>query len=370
MRPLLIVALLPLLVLLACGGEAGEQQQPQRPPSPVRLAEVQQKTVVFYDKYPATVTALDQVEVRPQASGYITRIHFKEGDPVRRGQRLYTIDTRRYTADVQQAESLVKSAEANLALAEKNVARYRRLAEAEAIALQTLDESEAQLEARRQDLESARAAVTSARTQLDYTVVTAPLSGMTSLNSVKVGTQVNPGQPLLTTISKEEPIGVDFALPQELIPRLSRIENEGPRTDSTFRVRLPNDSLYRYFGRVYASDRTVNPQTGTLNVRLSFDNPEGVLRTGMSLEVEMLNDQTGEQIVIPTQALGDQLGEYYVFTVNTEDSTAHRQKVEIGTRLREEVVILDGLESGKQVITEGLKAVRDSAKVRIVNASR
>ena len=365
-RPTTFLLPLLLLTLSTCGRGPEEQQQQQRPPAQVRTAEATEKSLTFYDEYPATVTALDQVQVRPQVAGYVTGIHFKEGDYVRRGQRLYTIDVRRYVADVEQARTQVGTAEANLALAEKNVARYRRLAEAEAIALQTLDQSEAELEARRQELERARAGVRSAETQLDYTVVTAPLSGVTSLNSVKRGTQVSPGNPVLTTISQEKPVGVDFSLPQEMIPRLSRFERDGLPADSTFRLRLPNDSLYQYYGRLYASDRDVDPRTGTLNVRLEFDNPDNVLRTGMSLEVEMLNQQSGRQLMVPTQALGDQMGEYYVFTVSEQDSMAHRQKVRTGAQIRDETVILEGLEAGARVITEGLKNVRDSAKV-VVN---
>ncbi len=355
------------LLLLACGGEKNAGQQAgQRPPPSVKTAASTEKQLTFYENYPATVRALESVEVRPQVTGYITGIHFKEGDYVRKGQRLYTVDVRRYVADVDQARSRVASAEANLELSEKNVARYRRLAESEAIALQTLDQAEAEVEARRQEVESARAGVRSARTQLDYTVIRAPLSGLTSLNSAKAGTQVSPGNPLLTTISQEEPIGVDFSLPQQYIPRLARLTREGGGgdRDSTFRLLLPNGEIYNDFGTVYASDREVDPRTGTLNVRLQFENPDDMLRSGMSLEVQLLNEQSGKQVVVPTVALGEQMGEYYVFEV--QDSMALRRKVEIGRRIRDEVIIREGLEAGKTVITEGLKNVKDSSTVKIV----
>ena len=360
----LLIAL--TLTLTACGGKQAEEK-PQRPPPSVRTAQSVMEPVVFYDRFPGTVTALDEVQVRPQVAGYVTQIHFKEGDHVRKGQRLYTIDVRRYVADVNQAESQVLTAQANLQLAEKNVARYRRLAEAEAIALQTLDQAEAEVEARRQDVEAANAAVRSAQTQLDYTVVRAPLSGVTSLNSVKQGTQVSPGMPLLTTISTEAPIGVDFALPQDQIPRLSRMEKTGINPqDSTFRLRLADGSLYRDNGSIYATDRAVDPRTGALNVRLQFENADGVLRPGMSLELEMLNQQSGRQVLIPTQALGEQMGEYYVMEVR--DSMAFRQKVSTGKRVRGNVVIKEGLDAGRTVIVEGLKGVQDSSKVSIVPA--
>ena len=370
LRLLVLLALAAITVMIAaCGGGGERDEPPQRPPPSVRVSEAKMEQVTFYDRYPATVQALDLVEVRPQTSGYVTKVHFREGDPVKRGQRLYTVDTRRYVADVDQANASVETAKANLALAEKNVARYRRLADAEAIALQTLDQAEAEVEARRQELERANAVVRSAQTQLSYTVIRAPLSGVTSLNSAKNGTQVSPGMPLLTTISKEAPIGVDFALPQTEIPRLGRLEAEGlsPK-DSTFRLRLPNDERYNGYGRVYASDRAVDPRTGSLNVRLEFTNDEGLLRPGMSLELEMLNELSGRRVIVPTQALGEQMGEYYVMTVR--DSIAHRQKVATGKRLRSSVVITEGLAGGERVITEGLKSVKDSTKVTIVPPRR
>ncbi len=172
--------LLPTLLCFACGGgeQAGEADPPRDRSVSVRVAESVVEELVYYDEYPGTVTALDEVEVRPQVAGYITGVHFREGDFVRKGQRLFTVDVRRYVAEVEQAQSQVGTARANLELAEKNVARYRRLAEAEAIALQTLDQAEAELTARRRALESAEAGVRSARTQLDYTVIHAPLSGV------------------------------------------------------------------------------------------------------------------------------------------------------------------------------------------------
>ncbi|NJC26947.1 efflux RND transporter periplasmic adaptor subunit [Neolewinella antarctica] len=353
-----------LLTCASCGGGKDEEAPQQRPAPTVRVAESKQEAVTFYDEFPATVVALDEVEVRPQTTGYITQVYFREGDLVRKGQRLYTVDVRRYAADVDQATSTVASAQANLDLAEKNVERYRRLAEAEAIALQTLDQAEAEVEARRQALESANAGVRSARTQLDYTVIRAPLSGVTSLNSAKSGTQVSPGQPLLTTISKEAPIGVDFALPQTQIPRLSRMEKTGidPR-DSVFRLRLPDGSLYAGKGKIYASDRVVDPRTGSLNVRLEFTNQDKVLRPGMTLEIEMLNDQSGRQVLIPTQALSEQMGEFYVMEVR--DSVTYRQKVTTGKQLGQQVVVTEGLDAGKIVVIEGLKSVKDSTKVQI-----
>ena len=360
--------ILCLGTLLSCGGDSGSsagQQQGPPPAAPVRLAEVTAEDLVFYQSFPGSVSPLERVEVRPQVSGYITKVHFREGEYVRKGQQLYTIDVRRYVADVEQAEANIESVRADVALAEKNVLRYRRLAAAEAIATQTLDQAEATLESRQQALNSAQAALNSAQTQLDYAVIRAPLSGETELGSAKAGTQVSPGNPVLTVITQEEPVGVDFALPQTEIARLARFEEMTlSELDSTFRLRLPDGTLYDHYGEVYASDQAVDQQTGTLRVRLVFKNDRNVLRNGMTVSVELLNRQSGRQLIVPTDALAEQMGEFYVFRV--QDSTAYRQGVQTGDQVDGKRIILDGLEAGDRVIVEGLKGVRDSSKVRIM----
>lgn len=362
---------LPLIALLCACGSDNEQEQQQGPPpiKTVRVSEVMEKELVFYEKFPGTVSPLERVEVRPQVSGYITAVHFQEGNRVRQGQKLYTIDVRRYQAEVNQAEASIEAIRASVALAEKNVVRYRRLNDAGAIATQTLDQAEAELENRRQELNQAQASLQSAQTQLDYSSIRAPMSGETELGSAKVGTQVSPGNPLLTVITQEEPVGVDFALPQEDIPRLSRFESMSKQElDSTFRLRLPDGELYPYYGKVYASDQAVDARTGTLNVRLTFPNENNVLRNGMNVEVEIINRQSGFQLVIPTDALAEQMGEFYVFKV--QDSLALRQSVKTGEQIEGQRIILEGLEAGQQVVTEGLKGIEDSTKVKIQAAKK
>ncbi|WP_116124648.1 efflux RND transporter periplasmic adaptor subunit [Lewinella sp. IMCC34183] len=364
-----IYPLLLFPLLLACGGggsDAGQEgsAKEQERAVGVRVAEVEARDLVFYESFPGTVSPLERVEVRPQVSGYITKKHFEDGARVRQGQQLYTIDVRRYVADVNQAEAGIEAARADVALAEKNVARYRRLAEAEAIAIQTLDQAEAELESRRQALNQAEASLNSAQTQLDYAAIRAPLTGITDLGSAKVGTQVSPGSPVLTAISQEEPVGVDFALPQDDIPRLAGFEQMSrEELDSTFRLRLPDGTIYPFFGVVYASDQAVDARTGALTVRLRFPNQTNVLRNGMNVTVELLNRQSGRQLVIPSKALAEQMGEFYVYTVR--DSMAFRQNVTTGEQVRDLQIVLDGVEEGMQVVVEGLKAVKDSSRVKI-----
>jgi membrane fusion protein (multidrug efflux system) len=365
---LFFLLLLPTLFLMpGCGGSGSEGSGKSggrgQGAITVRVDTARVSQLSFYDKFPAVVTALDEVELRPQVGGYITERHFRGGDYVRRGQKLFTIDVRRYVADVNRAAADVEAARANLKLSEKNVARYRRLAAEEAIAIQTLDVAEAEVEARRQAVAAAEATRNAAAARLDYAYIRAPLSGTTGLNVAKVGTQVSPGTPLLTVISKRDPIGVDFALPQADIPRLARLKEDGNSPDSTFRLRLPDGSKYSSYGEIYADGRAVNQQTGALEVRLFFANGQEILRPGMSLELEILSQQAGEQLTIPRSALGEQLGEYFVFLLR--DSLVHRQKVTTGSQIRGQIIISEGLEPGDVIVTDGMKSLRDSSRVKV-----
>ena len=363
----LLAALLAGLV--ACSSDAPDERREAPPPIQVRTATAERAPVVYYDDFPGTVSALEEVQVRPQVAGYITRKHFADGAPVRRGQTLYTIDTRQYRAAVTSADADIAAAEADLALAEKDVSRYRRLAAAEAVAQQTLDQAVARAEARRQALNAARARAEQAATQLDYATVRAPIAGLTGLDAAKEGTQVGPGTPLLTTVSQESPAGVDFGLPQTLIPRLSAAEADpGAFPDSLLRIRLPGGGPYGRYGTVYALDRAVDPATGTLSTRLRFANPEGALRPGMNVRVEVLNPGSGERVTVPATALAEQMGEQYLFV--RADTLVLRRKVRAGTRFRDRVVIEEGLDGGEEVLVAGLNRVRDSARVTVVSEGR
>ena len=348
------------------GGPPGADSGPQT--TAVKWTEVQPRSISFYREFPATVTPLEEVQIRPQVAGYVTAIHYQEGNPVRRGQKLFTIDNRRYQAGVEQAEAAIKTAEANLALAETDVARYRRLDSAEAIAKQTLDRAEAEVEARRQDLAAARAQRSAAQTELDYAVIRAPLSGLTDLTAVEVGTQVSPGAPVLTMISQEDPVGVDVAVAQEYIPRLSRYQNTAT-PDSLLRLFLPDGSRYAYPGRIYALDRRVDPRTGTITVRLKFPNPDGVLRAGMNCRLALRNELSGEQLLVPTTALREEMGEFFVFLAGQGDSLALRQKVITGPQVDSLTVIRRGVDAGQRVIYSGTRNLRDSSRIQLASST-
>ncbi|WP_073078344.1 efflux RND transporter periplasmic adaptor subunit [Chitinophaga jiangningensis] len=350
-----------MLAFSACKGP-GQKGAPALPPTAVNTVEANVAPAVYYDKFPASVVALNQVELRSQVSGFITGIFFQEGEVVQKGKVLYEIDRRKYEAAYRQAEASIASAQANYNKAKKDDDRYKRLAEQDAVARQILDNAEAALETSRSQLAAAQASLLAARTDLDYSLIKAPFTGRIGISQVRLGAQVSPGTTLLNTISSENPIAVDFVVNESDISRYAELQGMSTANDTTFRLQLPDGSLYAQNGRLLAVDRGVDNQTATIRVRIEFANPDNKLKDGMSCVLNVLNQQSGDRLIIPYKALTEQMGEYFVFVA--KDSIAVQRKVHLGPRMRDQIVIMEGLQQGDKVITEGFQRLRDSSRIQ------
>ncbi|MCW3463656.1 efflux RND transporter periplasmic adaptor subunit [Chitinophaga nivalis] len=362
MNHILSISAAGMLGFAACKGPA-QKGAPVMPPTPVNITEASVAPAVYYDKYPATVVALNQVELRSQVSGFITGIFFKEGEVVQKGKPLYEIDRRKYEAAYLQAQASIASAKANYNKAKKDDERYKRLAEQDAVARQVLDNAEAALETTRSQLAAAEANLASVRTDLDYSLIKAPFTGRIGISQVKLGAQVSPGTTLLNTISSENPIAVDFVVTENDISRFATLQGKGNANDSTFRLQLSDGTEYVHAGKILAIDRGVDNQTGTIRVRIEFNNPDDKLKDGMSCVMRVLNEQSGQRLIIPYKAVTEQMGEFFVFVA--KDSVAAQQKVHLGPRIQDRVVIMDGIQAGDKVIVEGFQRLRDGGKIQI-----
>lgn len=333
------------------------------PPTPVSVADVKTGNAVYYDDYQGTVKALNIVELRAQVSGFITGIFFKEGDIVPQGKALYEIDRRKYIAAYNQAEANLSSANANLVKAQKDIDRYNMLLQNDAVARQTVDQAQAAYAQAKGNVDVAKAAVLSAKTDLSYATITAPFTGRIGISQVRLGAQVSPGTTLLNTISSERPIGVDIVVNEQDISRFYNYQKHS--TDSTFKLQLSDGTTYKEPGRILAIDRGVNDQTGTITVRVQFPNNNDELKDGMSCVLHVLNDQSGNRIIIPYKAVTEQMGEFFVFV--SQDTIAKEHKVKLGPRVGTDVVILSGINAGGKIITDGFQRLRDGGKIVLGN---
>jgi membrane fusion protein (multidrug efflux system) len=358
---ILLIGATGLFYLVSCKGPA-QKSAMVMPPTPVTVVPVVMGDAIYYDKYPATVVALNQVELRAQVAGYITGIFFKEGDVVEKGKPLYEIDRRKYEAAYRQAEANITSAKANVLKAQKDADRYHKLAEQDAIARQVLDNADAVLDVNKSQLAAADAALLAARTDLDYSLIRAPFTGRIGISQVKLGAQVSPGTTLLNTMSTENPIAVDFVVNETDISRFATLKGKAIAPgDSTFRLQLPGGSFFSQHGKIAVIDRGVDNQTATIKVRIEFNNPQNELKDGMSAMLNVLNDQSGDRMIIPYKAVVEQMGEFFVFVA--KDTVAEQHKIHLGPRLRDKIVVMDGIEQGDLIVAEGFQRLRDGGKI-------
>jgi len=349
-------------LLSSCNDDKANTQPVAPPPVPVSVYTVTSGKASYYDQYPATVTALNQVDLRPQVNGYLTGIYFKDGSRVKKGEKLYSIDPQQYMANVEQAKANLQVQQTNLIKAQKDADRYHELESHDAVAKQQVDYADAALESAKKQVDAAKAAIQGVETGLRYTTIYAPFNGTIGISQAKLGTAVSAGQTLLNTISSDDPMAVDLAIDQKDLYRFELLEKKGT-VDSTFRLVLPGQQVYPAYGHIYLIDRAVDPQTGTIKARLVFPNKDNLLKAGMTGNVQVLNNNGAEKILIPQKAVTEQMGEYFVYT--TDGKTAHQKRIATGARIGNMIVVNDGLNVGDQIITEGIQKLKDGAPVTL-----
>ena len=372
-------AILGSLFLVACGDKKPAAPNPATIPAAVTLYGLQPQKALYYDKFPGTVTAMMQVDIRPVVEGYVTGIFFTEGSMVSKGQKLYTIDDSKYKASFNQFEANVKVAESNMAQAQKDADRYIYLNEHEAVAKQLLDHALTTLQNSKNELAAAKQTLAKAQTDLNYSVIKAPFYGTIGLSQVKVGNTVSPGQTVMNTISTTDPMAVDFVVNEKHLPRFMKLKDQNNNAlDSIFTLQLPDNSIYPIPGQISVIDRGVNPQTGTITLRLKFPNSGGTLRAGMSCNVRVRNTDTTAQLMIPGRAIVEQMGEYFVYvakdtlmpfqdtTIKVTHSALHslQKKVMLGQTINDKVIVKSGLQAGDSIVVEGVQKIRDGSLIR------
>ena len=356
-----VPCLIIVVLMTACNNKKAEAPK-MPPPAAVTIDTVSTSDAVFYDEYPATVTPLNLVELRAQVSGFITGVYFKDGDRVKKGQLLYSIDEQLYAANYQQAVANLKVQEANLNKAQKDANRYHELDKNEAVAKQLVDNADAALEVAKKQADASRATIQAVQTNVRYTKIYAPFDGVIGISSVKTGAAVSAGQTLLNTVSSDKELAVDFNLDQKEIYRFSKLLNENLQSsDSIFLLAFGADQ-YEAPGKLALLDRTVNPQTGTIKARLIFPNNKKLLIAGMNGTVKVKSNEAAHAIIIPYKAVTEQLGEFFVYVPNDSNKVSQRRVV-LGKQLGMNVIIKDGLLAGEKIVVEGVQSLREGAAI-------
>lgn len=353
------------IFISSCGSSSKPAEAPKAPPPvPVAVYTVQKGSATYYDQYPATVVALNEVQLRPQVTGYITGVFFKDGQHVSKGQKLYAIDQQQYQASYNQAVANLNVARANLGKAQQDADRYAELQKNDAIARQTVEHAQADLQASKMQLEAAKANVASVQTNVRYSTIYAPFEGTIGISQVKLGAAVSPGQTILNTVSSDNPIAVDVAVDQKEISRFLLLQQQtAGDKDSVFTLALPDQSVYPFPGHISLIDRAVDPQTGTIKTRIVFANKDKRLKAGMSCNIRVKNNGNEQQLLIPAKSVIEQMGEYFVYVLGDSNKVAQR-KIFTGQVINDKIVVKKGLAENEKIVTEGVQKLRDGAVVK------
>jgi len=368
-RPLTYLTLaLCFFLLAACGSQdSAEDQQKSLPPPAVVVAPVLQKTVPIYGEYVARTEARETVEIKARVGGYLEKILFKEGSKVKAGQLLFVIDQRPYKAALQDAKGQLAQAQAGFEKAAKDVDRLRPLVAADAAPEQDLDKAEAEAQYSRAAIEKGKAAVDQAELELKFTEIRAPITGIIGKHDVTVGNLVTKDQTLLTTLSSWDPMRVVFSISETDYLKLTKMYPEGregtPKNPKAiFELIMADNSLYPYKGKISFVDRALDPTTGTLNIYVSFPNPDILLRPGLFARIRVPLEEKQDALLVPQRAVQEMQGVQTVMVVGPENKVALRT-VTLGPRYEDYYLITEGLQAGEMIVVEGLQKAIPGRKV-------
>ncbi|ABY29544.1 efflux RND transporter periplasmic adaptor subunit [Methylorubrum extorquens] len=365
----LLPRLCALLLVAGLGLQAQAQAQPAAPAAvPVGTAFAQRKAIDQALDFVGRVEAVGRVEVRARVVGFLDAVQFKEGEPIKEGAPLYRIEPDLFEAAVKQAEGALERTRAAELLAAIQLQRAQDLLDKSSGTVVARDQARAARDQAKGAVMGDEASLQTARINLGYTQIFAPISGQIGRTSVTKGNVVGPDSGALTTIVSQDPIYVTFPVSQR---EFLRYQQGGARPDRSkigVRIRFQDGSEYGQVGRVDFVNISVDRATDTVVVRATMPNPAGALRDGQLVRVNLQAGQPEQKIVVPQSALIADQGGVYVFVVEESRAKIRRVKPEPGGT-GTDAVIAEGLSGGEVVIVDGLQRVRPGILVQATPVS-
>jgi membrane fusion protein, multidrug efflux system len=336
--------------------------KPSAPVMEVDVATVVSKTITDYQNYSGRLEAVDKVEIRPLVPGTIVAVHFADGALVKKGDPLFTIDPRPYVAQVDQAAAQLAAAQARNGYTSTDAARAERLLADNAIAKRDYDEKQNASHEAAANLKAAQAALETAKINLTYTQIVAPVSGRVSRAEMTVGNIVSTGSsaPLLTTLVSVSPIYASFDVDEQTYLRyLSR----DSRASVPVSLGLANEEGFSREGKVASVDNQLDTGSGTIRVRARFDNADASLVPGLYARIKVGGGTPHPAVLIDDAAIGTDQDKKFVMVVDPDNRVQYRE-VTLGTLSEGLRVIVKGLQPGERIVVNGLQRVRPNDVVK------
>jgi len=361
------------ILIISCGnsvqqGNADGQQIQSYP-----VLELQPRSIELTSSYPATLEGRQTVEIRPRVQGYITQMPVDEGDIVEKGELLFQINSEQYEQEVRSAEADVEAAKAAIKTAEDEVQRYSRLVKKDIVSDYQLQSAKNQLESQEAALAQAEARLENARVNLNYTKVKSPTDGVIGSIPYRIGSLVNStmARPL-TTISNISEVYAYFSMSErELLEMAQNVATEGGNKTLQQRISempqvnliLPDNTMYGHQGTLRLASGLIDKQTGSASFRAVFPNPEEILRSGGSGNVQ-IPFQQNSAIVVPKKATYEVQNKQFVYTV-TDSNKVQSTPITTQTLSTSKLfVVEDGLSAGDRIVTAGMSNLSDNTLIK------
>ncbi len=335
---------------------------------PVSVAKAETRRITTWESFSGRLEAIERVEVRPRVGGAILSAHFREGALVEKGDLLVTIDPEPYAAAVERAEAEVAAAEARVALAKTELERARKLVITSAIPQSGVDQRLSAYDEAQANVRSAKAALRSARLDLQYTEVRAPITGRAGRLEVTAGNLVSAGtaSPVLTTLVSIDPIYASFNVNEEVVAAALAKLSASAGTDSIERIPVQIGTAANegtpISGHIQLINNEVDAATGTIRVRAALENPDGRLIPGQFVRIRIGDPAPAEKLVISDRAIGSDQDKKFVLVVGSDNKVEYRQ-VTLGPTADGMRIVESGLKPGESIVVNGLQRVRPGVVV-------
>ncbi|KVV08128.1 MULTISPECIES: efflux RND transporter periplasmic adaptor subunit [Pseudomonas] len=324
-------------------------------PAPsVEVARVTQQAVKTWDSFNGRVSATDTVSILPRVGGYITRVAYREGSEVKKGDLLFVIDQRPYRTALDSARAQLERARASLALASQQDLRAQQLLKSSAVSKEEAEQKRAARDQSLADVHTAESAVAAATLNLEFTEVRSPINGRTGRAQLTLGNLAVADQSELTSVVSQNPVYVYFDPDEHSY--LNYLKTLKTVSGTSVRIGLANDETLPYVGELNFLDNQVNATTGTVRARATVDNSERLLTPGLYAKVQLSVGDPAPAILVPDRAILTDQDKHYVYVLSA-DNTAQKRYIETGQLIDKQRVITSGLERNNTIIVSGLHAL-------------
>ncbi len=353
--------------VVSCNKKDKSSQAP--PPQNIKVYQISTETVPIYKDFVGQVYGEKDIPIRARVDGYLENVHFKEGSLIKKGQILYTIDSKPFQEAVVAQQSMVSQAETILAQAQNDLKMLKPLAEMNAISKREMDIAQSKKDAAASSLKAAKAGLKLAEIDLGYSKIYAPIDGIIGKTLAREGEYVGraPNPVILNTISKIKSIRVQFFLSEaEYLRFMDKVLHTDRlkelKKQNNLELILTDGTVHKYKGHIDFIDRNIDPTTGTILMQASFPNPDRLIRPGQFTHVRAMVGRKEDAILIPQQTVREVQGQNFVYVVDESDMIENRH-INILTTYKDFFIVKDGLKSGERIVLENIQKLRSKMSV-------